>query len=952
MLRILLMHVPAILRSAGPCLAMIALYLAATAPVARAGGMYDVAECSPGHAGTPDATVQGSTTDYSASTSCATGNWLQTQSVANTSAGNRKQWSYSAPAGTQIERFKADYNLIGDANPDGNRSYFFVRRQGQSDLENLSVVGLGSTSGTYDSTVQPLGPLASIGAGIFCSKTAGTCNHAPGQIARLSGITFRIEDLTPPAAPVVVGSAADGAWVSGSTSVIVGDVDVGGGVARTTIEVNGTQVANDAICNPGQDGNGYVSSMTPCDQIELRPIVVATGAAPFQDGTGNSVKVCTHEFGAGAASTCTTKTFRVDNVAPAAPQSVDVAGGTGWHRDNDFDVSWTNPAQMHAPIAAAAVTVNGPGGYSETTTYSGQDIDSVEGIEVPQVGAYTADVSLRDAAGNILPANKATVPLKFDDTVPVKSEPEIANGWISHDELAGGYRQDWRRPTEQEVPPSGIAGYGVAISSSSSTDPCEGGSDNRACGHPLTEVGINNTRRDLTPDDLVEGTNFVHVVPVSGSGMRASVVGRTPLKVDLTDPVTEIAGPGFGWTNHPVNLEVAASDPLSGMVDTDEYPDDVPPRTVLAIDGDVLEESDGDVATTLGAEGVHHIEYWARDLAGNENDGQGDHASPGEATVKIDVTAPAVAFTNAQDTEDPDRLEATFHDGLSGVEGGAIEFRREDRPSWTALETEVRGDRLVARVDSNDLEPGIRYEFRARAVDAAGNWATSMQRQDGTAMAVVGPFRRAASITGLAVNGKKRARIGFGKAATITGRLADASGSPIASGRIELTENFLPGAEVGQKTITAVTDGSGGFRARLHFGPSRTVQASYAGDLKRLGAASPAVSLRAKGKVSLRATKSVRAGGKAKFSGRVSAPGARFTRQGKSVEVQVRVGKKWKTVGRSLRTDRHGRYKLRYRFVADYSRPVRYRFRTVVLRERGWPYLPSISHMRSVLVRP
>ena len=63
------------------------------------------------------------------------------------------------------------------------------------------------------------------------------------------------------------------------------------------------------------------------------------------------------------------------------------------------------------------------------------------------------------------------------------------------------------------------------------------------------------------------------------------------------------------------------------------------------------------------------------------------------------------------------------------------------------------------------------------------------------------------------------------------------------------------------------------------------------------------------------------------------APGSPLHPQGKSVEVQVSVGKRWKAVGRSLRTNRKGRYRLRYRFVAAYIRPVRYRFRTVVLRE-------------------
>ncbi len=57
-------------------------------------------------------------------------------------------------------------------------------------------------------------------------------------------------------------------------------------------------------------------------------------------------------------------------------------------------------------------------------------------------------------------------------------------------------------------------------------------------------------------------------------------------------------------------------------------------------------------------------------------------------------------------------------------------------------------------------------------------------------------------------------------------------------------------------------------------------------------------------------------------------------------------------MGRSLRTDSRGRFRLRYRFVANYTKPVRYRFRAVVLRERGWPYLPAKSKVRSLVVVP
>ena len=112
------------------------------------------------------------------------------------------------------------------------------------------------------------------------------------------------------------------------------------------------------------------------------------------------------------------------------------------------------------------------------------------------------------------------------------------------------------------------------------------------------------------------------------------------------------------------------------------------------------------------------------------------------------------------------------------------------------------------------------------------------------------------------------------------------------------------------------------------------------------------MSARVRGGIRFRAPGRVRAGGRAAFIGRVKARGADFAKRGKSVEVQVRIGRRWKTVGRSIHTDARGRFRLRYRFVASYTRPVRYRFRAVVLRERGWPYLPAKSRQRRLTVVP
>ena len=436
MTRALLFHLPALLRAVGPCIALMLVGWTLLPETAKAGGFYRVAECSPGHTGTPDAKVDGTSPAFSASTSCAGGNWLQVQSAAAAPAGAAKQWTYTAPSGTRIREFKTDYALIGDPVPDGNRSFLFVRRQGQTEQENLSVVGLGSTAGTFDSALQDQGPLTAVGVGVFCSKAAGTCSYAPSQLARMSKTSFLIEDVVPPNPPVVAGVGVDGAWVGGTTQLAVGDTDTGGGVHRTTVAVAGQQVVSDTVCDP-QNSDGLVSSMAPCDAIELRYLALDTTSPGFDEGPGNEIRVCTHEFGFGAASTCTTKTLNVDNVAPIRPQSLEIAGGEGWRHDNDFDLSWDNPEQAHAPIAAATVRVTGPNGYEASVTRTGEGIDSLDDVTVPGPGSYTADVFLRDAAGNESPLNSATVQLRFDDTVPAVSRPEKANGWLSRSQVGG-----------------------------------------------------------------------------------------------------------------------------------------------------------------------------------------------------------------------------------------------------------------------------------------------------------------------------------------------------------------------------------------------------------------------------------------------------------------------------------------------------------------------------------
>lgn len=629
-------------------------------------------------------------------------------------------------------------------------------------------------------------------------------------------------------------------------------------------------------------------------------------------------------------------------------------GGEDWRRDDDFDLSWQNPPQAHAPIAGAAVRVTGPGGFDRTTFHPGSGRSSIDDLTVPAPGDYTASVYLRDAAGNESLASAGVVHLRFDDTVPARSQPDAAQGWLSRAEVVAGYRQGWSVAPPAERPPSGIAGYRVIVNRNSDTDPCSGADDQRACGGPITEAGADNAARVLGAADLAEGENFVHVAAVSGSGMRSTQVGHARVPVDLSDPAVELRGDGGGeWMDHDANLQAVASDAVSGMADTGEFPADAPPRTVLTVDEQVHQDTDANVSATLSAEGAHQVSYFAQDLAGNTNDGFAGNRSPSNATVRIDKTAPAVAFTNAQDPDDPDRLVAPVADSLSGVADGRISYRQAGGGEWKGLETALREGDLTARVDSGDLRPGVTYEFRAIATDRAGNGATSTSKVNGEPMRVTGPFRTLTGVVDLAVNGKRRAKVGYRRPATVTGSLVGSEGrGAVAGAAVTLTEKFLQGSRRRIRTSTVTTNSSGAFAAKLRHGPSRKVVASYAGDRRFLGTVSAPAKLGVRSRVSLRVDPTASASGRSVFSGRIRAKGARFGKAGKRLEVQVRVGGGWRAVGKSFRTDRSGRYRLAYEFSGAYEQPVTYRFRAAVLRQRGLPYLRSTSRERSVTVRP
>jgi hypothetical protein len=366
--------------------------------------------------------------------------------------------------------------------------------------------------------------------------------------------------------------------------------------------------------------------------------------------------------------------------------------------------------------------------------------------------------------------------------------------------------------------------------------------------------------------------------------------------------------------------------------------------------------------------GVYSLAVWLRDEAGNET-----ASSAASLPLRFDDVPPGVAFEPAAAGDAvPPQITAQISDAHSGPASGEIHCRRLGSEQWTELPAKFqRGESagsaaLLARVPS-ELTPGT-YVFRADAVDAAGNAASTTRRVDGTEMTV-------RKVPGSPVAGVKRAEpasarakarifarlrwrgrsgteltVPFRVAAMLTGRLLEADGAGLADRQLRVVSRPSRGA-LGKAAVDAVQTGPhGGFRLALPAGPSRRITVAFRGDAGLDAAERSPLTLRVRSGVELRATpRELRTGATVHFSGRVRSLGAPLPRRGKLVAIQYyeSAAKHWRPV-LVTRSDHGGRFHAAYRF-RYVSGSASIRLRAVVLAEERWPYAPGGS--RPIVVR-
>jgi hypothetical protein len=450
--------------------------------------------------------------------------------------------------------------------------------------------------------------------------------------------------------------------------------------------------------------------------------------------------------------------------------------------------------------------------------------------------------------------------------------------------------------------------------------------------------------------ELSDGQHTLQVSALDAAGNTANTARDVYVDNTPPDPVLpEIAGGtawrrtnGFAvsWTNPPNDAApiTSAHWKLCGSDGT-------------CSKGEKVEPDVNELPRLLApAPGEYRLSVWLEDAAGNQREANAVVSVP----LRFDPEPPELAFL-APDPADPLRVVVNASDRHSGLASGEIEMRASGSLTWHGLPTELNGSQLVAYVDDERFRRGS-YEFRARAEDHAGNEASTGKRTDGSAATFRLPARIDTRLkVGVLRKVSRRVHRGrrhldsdvvarYGRVLRLTGRLANADGQPIEAATVEALEKRPDGASL--PIGLATTDRDGRFRYVVRATRNRDLLFRYAGS-RRIAAAAAGFRMRVPATSSLQVNRStVRNGQEIVFTGRVAS--RPLPANGKLLEMQAHFRSRWRTFS-TLRTDRAGAWKFRYRFGATLGR-VTYRFRARLPSEGGYPFIGGHSRVAKVVV--
>jgi hypothetical protein len=283
-------------------------------PGAAHAGSYVVVQCHAQHnLGAPDAVFTRTSDHYVSSAGCAAGQpGLTIRNDAEVTKGGRYgAWSWYPPAGAVFTQVAAQSHIAHDA---GHKAYFTI-------TDNAgNVQHRWPREGVFESVDWAAGAHSLIFSSFLaCAMPANdSCGRSGSAHNNMRNLWFTLRDLVNPALGLG-GELLEAGPRRGTQVLGVGSTDVGGGVWRWRVLVNGAQAAGaEQPCDviPG----GAARRFVPCPQAVLRQFTLNTETPPFRNGS-NEIRVCVSDVGWPANETCESRTIQVDNACPSSGAS-------------------------------------------------------------------------------------------------------------------------------------------------------------------------------------------------------------------------------------------------------------------------------------------------------------------------------------------------------------------------------------------------------------------------------------------------------------------------------------------------------------------------------------------------------------------------------------------------------------------------------------------------------
>ncbi len=359
----------------------------------------------------------------------------------------------------------------------------------------------------------------------------------------------------------------------------------------------------------------------------------------------------------------------LDRVPPSPPFNLQGEPGRTWTNVNSFSLSWNNPPDTSG-IIGAYYRINRPGVYPTDGTFI-STTNVITGIQVPADGKHDIYIWLVDRAGNVDHNNRNVDPQVFwyDSTPPVTTAS-----------------------LEPPLSPSGWYSTSVTVTLTAVDGP--GGSGVATIWHRLDDGAWRNQPKLQV---AIEGEHTLRFYAQDVAGNREEEQ-RLDIAIDLTPPTVSVTADRLpaasGWYTAPVTLNFVANDVPTGQAEVH-----------FRLNGGSWQQG---THLLISADGLHEIEYYAQDPAGNR--------SPvGRVDIQIDSVPPTTAYrlegTQGQNGwyVTPLTVHLIPADATSGV--ASTFYRINEGPWQSGTQFEVRSDG--------------QYSLSFYSVDVAGNVETS-----------------------------------------------------------------------------------------------------------------------------------------------------------------------------------------------------------------------------------